>query len=192
MIRKNLTILSLIGLMLSVGLWGVSYMNIQYVPDSLDHNICLCNGAVSDRLLLALTPPQIADARASMDARASGQALPLQPGSIWDIPSTTNGLPGHIRFWSPGLRVWGFSGLKTHIIPKYDSRLPPLSTDVVLPFCYPSMLFAIALASSYIPLHRRRKRKKHGLCVKCGYDLRGSKDRCPECGQEFIRAILER
>lgn len=37
-----------------------------------------------------------------------------------------------------------------------------------------------------IKRHKRQLRRGEGLCLACGYDLRGSEDRCPECGKPFL------
>ena len=81
-------------------------------------------------------------------------------------------------------RIEGFEGFETAWMPYWGCSAPlPLGKPVVIPLWIPALMFGMILFLCR-PLfhHRRRKRKKLGLCLKCGYDLRGSKEQCPECG----------
>ena len=44
-----------------------------------------------------------------------------------------------------------------------------------------AVLLVLPAAWIYRPIRKRRARAK-GLCPTCGYDLRATPDRCPECG----------
>ena len=85
------------------------------------------------------------------------------------------------------LRIDGFEGFETAWMPQLGSATPmPLGKLLVVPLWIPAFVFGtIFFLCRPLSSHRRRKRKKLGLCVKCGYDLCGSEDRCPECGAAF-------
>lgn len=53
---------------------------------------------------------------------------------------------------------------------------------------FPNWLVVVVLASllslrGAIRLLRHRRRRRRGLCVACGFDIRYSPQRCPECGE---------
>ena len=145
MFRKTLTILSLIGLLLSVGLWGVSYWNVSVLID-----------------------------------RSSYRVLAQSSQGGFRIEHTTFQLRG-----VSGTTWWmsGFKGFKTSIIGPWIGHYYGNTTSIVLPLPLFALLFGSIFTYCVLPRHRRRKRKRLGLCVSCGYDLRASKDRCPECGE---------
>ena len=88
--------------------------------------------------------------------------------------------PGYDLSKAGDIYVEGYRGIETEWRPR-------LSPDVLVPFWIPTLLFAALSMTLHLqPAHRRGKREKLGMCVKCGYDLRASKDRCPECGGGFV------
>jgi hypothetical protein len=51
-----------------------------------------------------------------------------------------------------------------------------------IPDWFPALLFVILPLIRLRSLLRTRRRNRAGLCPTCGYDLRATPDRCPECG----------
>ena len=147
MLRKTLTILSLIGLLLSVGLlaasvWGVGYQCRPLNPTEV-LSVDTFNGTV----------------------QLSYEGLGIGTMLGWHSRGWRGIGPNWWRMPS-----WYVGGRMYHIL---------------IPLWLPIVLFAAYPAYRLLPFHRRRKRKKLGLCLKCGYDLRASKDRCPECNTPF-------
>lgn len=54
----------------------------------------------------------------------------------------------------------------------------------------PTILLGVAGAAGLsTPVIRRRRRRKRGLCLRCGYDLRGATTEvCSECGYRNVHA----
>ena len=145
MIRKTLTIVSLIGLLLSVACLVASIFDV----------------VLTDRpCKLFLSNAHLGIIGYYDDFTLAGTIV---LGGRWWASFAPSFVNSAINVGGSTFRMWSLS----------------------IPLWMPIALFGFLFWRSFVPLYRRRKRKKLGLCVKCGYDLRASKDRCPECGEEF-------
>ena len=74
-------------------------------------------------------------------------------------------------------RVLGFGGEKV-----------PGGVYVNLPFWFLAAVLAVPPAIVVRGELRRRRRRVPGKCHRCGYDLRATPERCPECGATPVSA----
>jgi hypothetical protein len=105
---------------------------------------------------------------------------------LWGgVPRLATGKDDGYRWVSEDGRMWGgfgIDGWKVGVESRWHGRLNRL----LLPYWSLCLLFAalpLTWARRAIRARITRSRQQTGLCPTCGYDLRATPDRCPECGE---------
>jgi hypothetical protein len=78
---------------------------------------------------------------------------------------------------------------RTRLAPDFRYRSTARVRLAVIPHADAVGFTALLPLIATVYLLRRRRLLQPGLCPICGYDLRASKDRCPECGTQIGQAL---
>lgn len=168
--RRLLNLLTVLSLLLCVAVstaWVASYVSARTFEwgdgrQSVGYMLILSQGSVTFRMDSNVRPIILRESNGFSETfeqvvRYFDECLGVQV-TCWDAERSTE--PG--VSYGQCLQVWSMF------------RLPFLLT-MLLPAWW---IVRWRLARGW----RRRTRRRNNLCARCGYDLRASPHRCPECG----------
>jgi hypothetical protein len=77
----------------------------------------------------------------------------------------------------------GFLGLwRRQVMQEGNTSAKVSGQGLLIPSWFAVSVTAVMPTITIFKMLRKRRRSRDGFCAKCGYDLRATPDRCPECG----------
>lgn len=196
---RAMRIMSLISIAVCIAIWARSFWRsdcFAWTAVSADHRVV-------NNYRLASSPGHIVFHNYSERAVARDARFPVESEALKFVSEAPR--PLNSKGMAPVLRPIGITYSRIGMTLPVVSSQPRWAieadcSDVMIAVRFPTLLCIVALpwACYFIAVVRSRRRTtKNGIiCVVCGYDLRASKDRCPECGKEIcigdVRRKLER
>jgi hypothetical protein len=96
------------------------------------------------------------------------------------------GLSGALRHGGCGFAWDNYDRVHAFVVP--SGQAMTRERVVVVPDWFLVLILGTLPVMRILAWRRQRRRKSKGLCLRCGYDLRGSDGICPECGSAIERA----
>jgi hypothetical protein len=173
---------SLVLCVATAALWVRSYQSqgwVKWKRCGSSHCYGLLFGSYPGRLAIEIEW-QAADARPLQRWGAIRPPMSAEPGyRSWsgDTPASTDTYDTYAMTLPQRPDLRQFAGIAWYADHSYTS-----SWNLLVPHRY------VMLAAAALPLHwlwlacQATRRVRGNACVVCGYDLRATPDRCPECG----------
>jgi hypothetical protein len=94
-------------------------------------------------------------------------------------------IPSGVGWYPAGWHPLSLSTARFDVLGFALWRDPPLGWALAVPGWLVPLLFALLPGSRLLRTYRLRRAERRGRCPDCGYDLRATPARCPECGRVF-------